>query len=125
MLPLMFSPADARPRWAVRRPVAIRLHNLTATTTPPAETPEQQRIRLNAEQAAAAKAQNDRNAAAKAAYEAQVAADKAAYDAAVAAREAAIAKQQAEYDAAMAKWKADTEACQKGDMTRCGKPAGN
>ena len=77
----------------------------------PTETPEQARVRLNAEQAATAKAQNDRNAA-----------NKAAYEAAVAAREAEIAANKAAYDAAMAKWKSDNAACLAGDMTKCSQP---
>ncbi len=77
----------------------------------PTENPEQARVRLNAEQAATAKAQNDRNAA-----------NKAAYEAAVAAREAEIAANKAAYDAAMAKWKSDNAACLAGDMTKCSPP---
>ena len=104
-----------------RMPAAtvVRLRALGAV---PVESPEQQRARLNAEQAAAAQAQNDKNAASKAAYEAQVAADKAAYEAAVSARDAEVARQKAEHDAAMAKWQADSDACKAGDRTRCGKP---
>ena len=95
---------------------AKRKHRAAAVVAAPAaatptETAEQQRVRLNAEQAATAQAQNARNAA-----------NKAAYEAAVAARDAEIARQKAEYDAAMVKWKADTAACQAGDMARCGKP---
>ena len=98
------TPVDARtkrkPRPVAAAPVAV-----------PTETPEQARVRLNAEQAAAAKAQNDRNAA-----------NKAAYEAAVAARDAQIAKDQADYEAAMAKWKSDNAACLAGDMTKCSPP---
>ena len=76
------------------------------------ETPEQARARLNAEQAAAAKAQNDKNAA-----------NKAAYEAAVAARDAEIAANKAAEDAAHAKWLADTVPCKDDSNTRCAKPA--
>ena len=105
-LTLIAPPADAHVK---------RKHRAAVVAAPAAavtETVEQQRVRLNAEQAAAAQAQNARNAA-----------NKAAYEAAVAARDAEVAKQKSEYDAAMVKWKADTAACQAGDMARCGKPA--
>lgn len=83
-----------------------------------AETPEQARARLNAEQAAAAKAQLDQNAASQAAYEAAV----KAREAEIARIEAETARQKAEYDAAMKKWEADVSACNAGDFSRCAKP---
>ena len=104
LVSLLATPVDAR---AKRKPRPVA----TMPAAAPAETPEQARVRLNAEQAAAAKAQNDRNAASKAAYEA-----------AVAAREAQIAASKAAYDAAMAKWKSDNAGCLAGDMTKCAQP---
>ena len=108
---LIAGPADAKSKRKRQAPAVA-----TAPATPaatPSETPEQQRARLNAEQAAAAKAQNDRNAA-----------NKAAYEAAVAQREADIAKQKADADAAHAKWMAETVPCKDNPETRCAKPAG-
>ena len=99
------TPVDARTK---RKPKPVAAAPVAAA---PEETPEQARVRLNAEQAATAKTQNDRNAA-----------NKAAYEAAVAARNAQIAKQKADYDAAMAKWKSDNAACLAGDMTKCAQP---
>lgn len=120
LLTLVAVPAEAGSH-RMRRPAMPR-ERVLGSVRPAVltETPEQERARLNEEQAAAAQAQNDKNAADKAAYEAQVAADKASYEAAVAARDAEIARQKAAHDAAMAKWQADTEACQKGDRSRCG-----
>ena len=99
------APVDARTK---RKPKPVAAAPVAAA---PTETPEQARVRLNAEQAATAKAQNDRNAA-----------NKAAYEAAVAQRDAQIAKDKADYEAAMAKWKSDNAACQAGDMTKCSPP---
>ena len=101
VLTLTAAPANARARHKHAAPAA-------APAAAPTESPEAARVRLNAEQAATAKAQNDRNAA-----------NKAAYEAAVAQRDADIARNKAEYDAAMAKWKSDNAACQAGDMTKC------
>ena len=84
-----------------------------------AATPEEDRARLNAEQAAAAKAQVDQNTAAQAAYEAAV----KAREEAIAAQAAAQAQAQADYEAATAKWQADNAACQGGDKVRCAAPA--
>ena len=103
---LIAAPADAGSKR--KRPVATAV---VAPVAPPTESPEAARARLNAEQAAIAKKQNDENAAAKAAYE------QALRD-----RDALIARQKAEYDAAMKKWEADTAACKAGDITRCAPP---
>ena len=103
---LIAAPADARGKR--KRPVATAV---VAPVAVPTESAEAARARLNAEQAAAAKKQNDENAAAKAAYE------QALRD-----RDALIARQKADYDAAMKKWEADTAACKAGDRTRCAPP---
>ncbi len=105
---LIATPADARAKRKPLRPMAAAAG---APSTTPTETPEAARARLNAEQAAAAKKQNDDNAAAKAAYE-QSLRD----------RETLIAKQKADYDAAMKKWEADSAACKAGDMSKCAAP---
>jgi hypothetical protein len=100
-LSLAAVPADAKVKRGPRpaKPVVM------APAATPSETPEQARLRLNAEQAAAAKAQNDKNAANKAAYE------------------AAVAQQKADADAARAKWLADTVPCKDDPEVRCVKPA--
>lgn len=74
------------------------------------------RERLNREQASFAAKQVADNAAAKAAF------DKATTDraATIAAQKAEQERKEREYQAAMAKWRADVEACQKGDIARCG-----
>ena len=100
------APVDARAKRQPKPAAAMPVVPLVA----PAETPEQARVRLNAEQAATAKAQNDRNAA-----------NKAAYEAAVAAREAEIAANKAAEDAAHAKWLADTVPCPGDPKMRCAK----
>ena len=102
-----------------RSPVAVR----------PAEQPESlpvtseqalaeiaTRERLNREQVAFATKQNAENAAAKAAFEKAT----AEREATIAAQKAEAERKQREYEAAMAKWRADVEACQKGEISRCG-----
>lgn len=104
-LSLVAVPADARPKRKHKAaPVAAAAPVAPAAT--PSETPEQQRLRLNAEQAATARAQNDQNVANKAAYE------------------AALAQQKADADAARARWLADTVPCKSDPEVRCAKPAG-
>ena len=121
-LSLVAVPADASARRKHKAaPVAAAAP--VAPTATPGETPEQQRVRLNAEQAATAKAQNDKNAAAKAAYEAQVAANKAAYNAAAAQHYADVARQKTAEAAAHAKWLAVTVPCKNDPEVRCAKPA--
>ncbi len=101
-LSLAAMPADAKAKRKHKTaPVAA-----AAPTATPSETPEQQRVRLNAEQAATAKAQNDQNVANKAAYE------------------AALAQQKTDADAARARWLADTVPCKGDPAVRCAKPAG-
>lgn len=108
---LMAAPAGAHAKRKAHKHVVVAPAAPVAPVATPSETPEQARARLNAEQAAAAKKQNDDNAAAK-----------AAYDQSVRDRETLIAKQKADYDAAMRKWEADTAACKVGDMSKCAKP---
>jgi hypothetical protein len=85
---------------------------------------EDQRAKLNAEQAATAKAQLDQNAANQAAFAAAV---KAREDA-IAASAAAAAKAQAEYEAALAanaaaqkQWEAEVAVCKGKSPKRCEK----
>ena len=95
------TPVDARAKRQPKPAAAMPVVPVVA----PTENPEQARVRLNAEQAAIAKAQNDRNATNKAAYE------------------AALAQQKADADAARAKWLADTVPCNTDPEVRCVKPA--
>lgn len=114
-LALVAVPAQARPQRMPRpaMPQArMAVRHMSVRPAVQTETPEQARARLNAEQAAAAKTQNDKNAA-----------NKAAYEAAVAARDAEIAANKAAEDAAHAKWLADTVPCKDDPTTRCAKPA--
>lgn len=74
------------------------------------------RERLNREQADFGARQVAENNAAKAAFEKAT----AEREATIAAQQAEAARKQREYEAAMAKWRADVEACQKGDISRCG-----
>ncbi len=110
-LSLAAVPADAKAKR--KRASAVTTAMPVVPVVAPSETPEQARVRLNAEQAAAAKAQNDKNAATKAAYEA-----------AVAQREAEIARQKAADEAAHAKWLAETVPCKSDPNVRCAKPLG-
>ncbi len=100
------------------------------TATAAGETPEQARVKLNTEQAAAAKAQLDQNAASAAAYAAavktredEIARQQADHDAAIKAHDDAVARQKAEYDAAMKQWQEDVAACKAGKKDRCAHPA--
>lgn len=98
-------------------------------TAPPAEAPASApapsaqdlaeiatRERLNREQAAFSAKQVAENAAAKVAY------DKATAErvATIVAQTAEQERKEREYQAAMAKWRADVEACNRGEISRCG-----
>ncbi|MFM6828934.1 MAG: hypothetical protein ACKOVA_01150 [Novosphingobium sp.] len=98
------APADARAK-RKHKAAPVAAATTAAPSATPSETPEQQRVRLNAEQAAKAKAQNDQNVANKAAHD------------------AAIAQQKADADAARAKWLAETVPCKDDPEVRCAKPA--
>lgn len=98
---------------------------LVAAVQAPAQDavdPEAQRARLNAEQAAAARAQVEQNEVNQAAHDS---ADKARAEA-IAAHQAAAAQAQADYQAALAahqakvkQWEAEVAACKKRDRKRC------
>ena len=74
-----------------------------------------ERARLNAEQAAAARAQLEANAASRQAYDAAV----REHAEIVQAQEAAAAKAAADHAAAMARWEETVKACKRGDRARC------
>ena len=83
------------------------------------KSPEQERAKLNMEEAQRARRQAEeiarRNAAAQEAYQQAVDTREAQI---IHQREVAQ-QQQAEYEAAMARWRADVAACQAGDRSKC------
>lgn len=91
-----------------------------APSASPSMTPEEQRAKLNAEEAIRAQQQVDENVA-RELNNRDSARDAAArqreYEAAKARYDAQVVRYQAE----MEKWKADVAACQAGDRTRCAK----
>lgn len=94
-------------------------------TLPDGTTPEERSntARLNAEQAARAKAENVTYEQEVSAAAQQVAADQAAFAEETAAYEAEKARVAAMSAEERMKWEADVAACKAGDVTRCAKPA--
>jgi hypothetical protein len=100
--------------------------------TPPDRTTPEERAntaRLNAEQAARARADNVTYEQEVSAVRQQIAHDQAAFadeTAAYEAEKARVAAQAEEerlkYEADVAQWKADVAACKAGDRNRCAKP---
>jgi hypothetical protein len=96
-----------------------------------AETPEQERARLNREQADFAARQQAENAANQRAFdqavadrEATIARQAAEAAAAKAAYDAEVARAAAAHEAEMARWRADVAACEAGNISRCAQPKG-
>lgn len=91
-----------------------------AVPAPVAElTAEQQLARLNAEQAAIARQQLDKNIADQRAYDDAVKAREAEIARVQAAYEAENARVKADYEAAMKKWQENAAACKARDKKRC------
>lgn len=98
---------------------------VASKTLPDGTTPEERSntARLNAEQAARAKAENITYEQEVSAAAQQVAADQAAFAEETAAYEAEKARVAAMSAEERMKWEADAVACKAGDFTRCAKPA--
>lgn len=96
-----------------------------AKKAPDGTTPEERAntARLNAEQAASAKAEIEAYQAAVAAAEQQQAAAQAKYAEETAAYEAEKARLAAMSAEERMRWEADVAACKAGDKSRCAKPA--
>lgn len=98
---------------------------VAAAKLPDGTTPEERSntARLNAEQAARAKAENITYEQEVSAAAQQVAADQATFTEETAAYEAEKARVAAMAAEERIKWEADVAACRAGDLTRCAKPA--
>lgn len=124
-------PARTTPRVVASpapRPVAQPVPRAPAPVVSGYDSESETTRRLNAQQAAAARRQNEQNRAAaeaerraRADRERKIAAEQEAYRQRQAATEAERLRREREHQANMARWRADVAACNAGDRTRCAK----